>query len=149
MKDLNISKTKEMLQKHLEYSKVHDMENILSWEPPASFLAEYHYNITGVSRDGLPVIILPWGQWDLRKIAESGQKETWLKYMDQMLAKLDAKIREVGAHQAVVISDWGGYSMRQATSMGAGQLLVEVGKRTDANYPLIYKQIWVINSKKI
>ena len=73
------------------------------------------------------MITAEFGKWDVRKAAESPERDMWLKYIDLLFAQLDDRMKKysqamrnvpdaVIETQFVVVMDVAGFSMRQFTS---------------------------------
>ena len=77
---------------------------------------------------------IPFGDWDVRRVIESGEKNTWLKYTDQLFAIIFKHMRESSAAwnkpitQFVVIFDFKGFTMRQLRSFGSKFFLKSIDK---------------------
>ncbi|CAG7824057.1 unnamed protein product [Allacma fusca] len=156
-RDLNVQQASEMLRKSLQWRKDNKIDQVSTWEPPASFQQDYPYDVNGFDRDGCPLLLIPWGRWDIRKAVQADQKDEYIRYVDQMVDKafsimcLQNKNRPLNnpITQLSIISDLEGYSLRQMTSKGTVDCIMEATRRLEANYPEILKASYTINTPKL
>lgn len=71
----------------------------------------------------LIVIIAPFGEWDIRKVAEKGERDLYLRFIQKMSFEVvlhtKERIKEKNKFisQFIAIFDMKGFSMRQLASM--------------------------------
>jgi len=157
-RDLNLQKADDMLRKSLIWRKEMDIDNVLTWKQPAWMEQFFQYEICGHSRDGSPVIVFPFGKWDVRRAVELGEADKWLRLTDQLYARgLEAmnKVNEgmsPDGHpvsQMIIVVDWRGFSMRQFASMTSMQTMMELCSRFEANYPETIKIVYYLNTPRV
>ena len=111
--------------KSLEWHKEQNIDTILEWIPPATYPIEYNYEIVGEDLEGRPITVVPFGVWDVRKVINSGERNSWLRYTDQMFANQFEKMKENSIKyerevtQFVFIVDMANFPMRQLTSISS------------------------------
>jgi hypothetical protein len=156
-RDLNIPKALDMIKKHYEWRKQEDIDNILLWKPPRNYDELFPYSICGRSKDRNPLLIMGFGKWDFRDAIEKGEKKEWVRYVDQMVAKAHENMDESNATlepgmtpvtQCILICDFKDFSLRQVTSVGTVQALIEVTKLFVANYPDLMAKVYYINTPR-
>jgi hypothetical protein len=154
-RNLNLNQAEEMLRKSIEWRKVHDIYNLHQWSPPENYLTDFYFEICGWTPEGLPILIAQVGKWDVRKVIERGEKETFLKFVNHMFSQLiklceeQSQLPDKVVSQVVGIVDMQGFEMRQITLMGAVDAMLEAARRFEANFPETLKQGFVINAPRI
>jgi hypothetical protein len=97
----------------------------MEWLPPPHFRTQFYWEIVGEDREGCPIVALPIGVWDFRKAINAGEREDWLRYMDQLFSSLcermrkNSKICGLEVTQFILIADYSKFSLRQLTSIGS------------------------------
>jgi len=152
-RDLNISKASKMLRESLRWRKDNNIETILEWEPPARFVNEFKYDINGRDRCGRPIIVIPFGEWDIKKVLESSERNVWLKYLDQLVAKVFHQMKESegseDVSQFVLIIDFAHFSMKQLTSLTSVSSIRKVVARFEDNHPETLNACFIINTSRM
>jgi hypothetical protein len=83
-----------MLRKHLKWREENEISSILEWTPAPHFLKEedeeqdFPYEICGADKEGCPLLVVPFGAWDVRRVCEQGMKKDYIKYVDQLFMKV-------------------------------------------------------------
>jgi len=155
-RDLNLDAAKEMLAQSLKWREENDIENILSWEPPSEFLDICALEFLGYDNGNAPVIYSPFGRWDLKKVVNKGQKDTFIRYYDQVFEKSFSRMKgktipgeNWPVSQFVFLVDMKGLSMRTLASMGAVDMCVQTVLRFENNQPETLKALYVINANLV
>ncbi len=96
----------------------------LDWEPPVKYAVDFPYNLDGTDGEGRPILIIPLGIWDIRKVIDAGEQEVWMRYYDQLFAKafhqmkLNSKKLGREVKEFVLITDYEHLSMKLMMNVG-------------------------------
>ena len=102
-----------------------DIDNILDWQPPAKYKNDFKSQYLGNDHEGRPIIVISVGFWDVKKVANSGDKHKFLRYMSYLMAKVAGRMEESSrilnreVTQMILIADFENLSMMQFTSVGS------------------------------
>jgi hypothetical protein len=155
-RDLNVNKAEAMIRKSFEWRKVNKIDTLLtSWTPPAEYVNKFAFEISGYDKEECPIIIVPFGNWDVRTAVDEGNGKTFLKY-NQILqiamvddAKLKMRQQDKYISQFNGIFDMSGFSLRQVTSMACIEVHMESVRQYEDNYPETLKSAYVVNAPRI
>ncbi|CAG7824112.1 unnamed protein product [Allacma fusca] len=154
-RDLKINQAEDMLRKHIKWCKEYDTDNILEWEPPEVLTRDYPIEFWGRDSENCPNAGLALGKWDLIKIVDTGLRQEFVRYMDQMYFKLlDAMKDQYGPDgvpvtQFNITYDVSGLSLKLMTSVAVLDIYMNVVRRFETNHPETLKACYVVNASKI
>ncbi|CAG7833072.1 unnamed protein product [Allacma fusca] len=153
-RELDIGKASRMLRRSLEWRDQEKINDILSWEPPNILMEEFGMKLSGFDNDGSPVGIVPFGDWDIRKVIEMRRKDIFVKYIDFLfeiaLHLVERRsTKEKVLTQFVLIMDLDRFSFRQIASRETIDAIFEAIKRFEANHPETLKAAYLINAPRI
>lgn len=136
----------------MNWRKENEVGLILDWEPPSHFSEDYPYEITGVDKDGCPVLVVPFGHWDVRKVCEQGRKSDYIRYVDQLFFRVVRAMRSNSPAQSkfimVMVPD-NLSPLRQMSSTQAVEAVLETVRRFEANHPETLKRAFVVDTPKV
>ncbi|CAG7730495.1 unnamed protein product, partial [Allacma fusca] len=141
----NLDQAEKMIRESIKWREANDIDNILTWNPPDRFLKELPMEFLGYDNENSPVIVVPYGKWDLKKCADLGEKDVFIKYCDQlfesMISKMAGKKKPNGdpVTQFVFIIDNKGLVYRTLASVGAVDMSLQAVRRFEANQPEVLK----------
>ncbi|CAG7694879.1 unnamed protein product, partial [Allacma fusca] len=148
----DLDQAEKMIRESIKWREANDIDNILTWNPPERFLKELPLEFLGYDNENSPVVVAPYGKWDLKKCADLGEKEEFVKYCDQlfesMISKMEGKKTPNGdpVTQFVIIVDNKGLVYRTLASVGAVDMSLQAVRRFEANHPEVLKSMYQINS---
>jgi len=131
-----------------------DLSSVLN-EDFSDMKKMFPYDQDGISKDGLPVLLVPFGKWDIRSVVEKGQKDRFLRYVfqitEQNVLYLNETVKKTKGNiqHVIIIFDLKGYSFSQLMHRPTIQTICEWTKRSEEQYPRQLKNFYVINAPKV
>jgi len=145
-REFKLDEAEEMLRNHMQWRADNDIDNILEWEPPEDMVKAFPYEMTGVDKQGRPIIC--YGIWDVRPFMDAGREKEYIKFvfyvMEKTLAALTAP-----AYQFVAVCDASKVTFSHMTHRKAMDVGVETMRAFEANYPEMMHKCTVVNCPKI
>ncbi|CAG7727660.1 unnamed protein product [Allacma fusca] len=99
---------------------------LLDWKVPERIKSKFPYYLSGTDYEGKPVLVIQWGRWDTRYIAEKGGSdlEALEKGVDQFVERVNTGYFAVKLNstetededELVMILDFDGFRLRQFNS---------------------------------
>ncbi|RXG57157.1 SEC14-like protein 3 [Armadillidium vulgare] len=93
-RNFNINKAEAMLLKSVEWRKEWNMDNIADWNPPEVLKKYFPSGVAGYDKEGNPVIIIPYGNVDIRGLIKSCNSKELIKYFAQIFENAVQIMRE-------------------------------------------------------
>jgi len=84
-RNLDVDKAEQMLKTSMEWREKEDIKGLNSWDAPVTVSQDFLYKFTGEDSEGRPVLVVPFGRWEVRKLIEMGCKDDCFKYMHRLL----------------------------------------------------------------
>jgi len=150
----DLKKAETAFRKAIKWSRDFNLPSVLH-EDFSDFRKSCPYNQDAITRDGLPVLLVPFGKWDVRSIVENGDQARFLRYVFQMTEKNVLFLRErvqntnEAVQHVIIIFDLKGYSFTQLMHRPTIQTLSEWTKRSEEQYPRQLRSFYVINAPRI
>ncbi|XP_035214974.1 SEC14-like protein 2 isoform X2 [Stegodyphus dumicola] len=151
-REFNPVKAEAMMRKNLMFRKAIGADTILTdYKPPELIDKYYPRGYIGPDKDGCPVRVMPFTNLDLRGFVYSVQKSEILRFLTYLFEQDIKEMEEMSKKTGKVIEkhsyivDVDGYTFRQATNRDALNMLNEVLKLYEANYPERMKTTYFIN----
>lgn len=112
---------------YLKWREENEIDSLHAWTPPAPLSRKnYPYEITGVDKEGCPgnqiyqlfsslkltcpckitVLVVAFGQWDIRRVCELGVKSEYIRYVDQLFANVTQAMAASSAERSNIISQF-------------------------------------------
>ncbi|CAG7833219.1 unnamed protein product [Allacma fusca] len=153
-RELNLSKSEDMLRKHLCWRKKNQVDDILDEKMPPHFFEDYPVKICGKDKKGYIVLAAQIGKWDFRGAVEAGLSEKFVWYVVQWFERImdflkDMSTKDKFYGQVCAIFDFEGFAYKQLASKAVITMLLELVQIFEANYPEILRVIWVINAPAV
>ncbi|ODN04856.1 SEC14-like protein 4 [Orchesella cincta] len=152
----NLTKAEDMLRKHLEWRAANHIDSLLNWTPPKALIDEYKYDVAGFDKQGCPILIAPFGTWDVRRVCENGLKQEYVKYVDQLFLHVTQAMKESSVIRGTPITQFICImvpdefpAFRQMSSPQAVDTVLETVRRFEANYPETLKCAFVVDAPKV
>jgi len=148
----DLDATELMIRNNEKWQEAEDVKALLTeYEGPKGWDDDFYYALTGFDREGNPMILAPFGKWDMQKVMAEGNKEEFVRHIYHQMERcwnFLQKISKGGDHmkQAVGIVDLGGLSLRQCTSIDVVEASIRCLKTFEANYPETFKAAVVVNA---
>ncbi|RXG61847.1 SEC14-like protein 2, partial [Armadillidium vulgare] len=92
-RNFNINKAEAMLLKRSS-GKEWNMDNIADWNPPEVLKKYFPSGVAGYDKEGNPVIIIPYGNVDIRGLIKSSNSKELIKYFAQIFENAALIMRE-------------------------------------------------------
>ncbi|OXA64566.1 hypothetical protein Fcan01_01475 [Folsomia candida] len=87
-KKMNVNNAEKAIRDHIRWRKEFDIDRLRSAPPNPKLWKRFQYNVTVHARNGDPVLLMPFGDWDVRDyITAKGDQHTFDKYQGQMWEK--------------------------------------------------------------
>jgi len=137
-----------------KWREENQMDSILS-EDFSDFREKFPYDNDGVTKDGLPILLVKFGKWNIREAVENGEKDQFLRYAYQMTDRSVDTLKKIvhktkgSVTQVIIIFDLKGYSFRQLMHRQTISTLSEWTRRSEELHPQQLKSFYVINAPKI
>ncbi|CAG7732641.1 unnamed protein product, partial [Allacma fusca] len=80
----DLDQAEKMIRESMKWRETNDIENILTWNPPERFSKDLPMEFLGYDNENSPVVVMAYGKWDLKKCVDAGEKEEFVKYLDQL-----------------------------------------------------------------
>ncbi|CAG7833216.1 unnamed protein product, partial [Allacma fusca] len=146
-RDLDVSKAEEMIRKSMDWRRQNRIDDsLLTFKSPAFYKQHYWISVTGYDGEGCPVIFAPF--WDIRPVATS-QRATFVRYVDQIIYKIATHCKARGITQFIIVFDLEGFEWKHLKSRAAIEVLLELVRNFEDNYPEALKSATAINAPKI
>lgn len=92
-----------MLRKSIEWRKLNDVDNALSWKIDARIEQEFPIEHCGVDFNNRAVVFIPAGAWHVRDMIENGFKEDMLKNIYIVLERIVEHIERTGEQFTLIV----------------------------------------------
>ncbi|ODM96729.1 SEC14-like protein 2, partial [Orchesella cincta] len=153
-RDLNIDKAESMLLNALKWRKENDVDNALHAKMDPFFPENYRQKFVGPDRDGRPVAIGPFYEWDFRKLtANNKSAEEFTAFANNYFEEIMEKIRiqnenrkpgQAPVTQFIPICDIDQYSYGQMLNFTAMRKWFQMAATYEAYYPeVLYKAVFI------
>ncbi|KAL7631160.1 UNVERIFIED_CONTAM: hypothetical protein RMT77_018541 [Armadillidium vulgare] len=153
-RNFNINKAEAMLLKSLEWRKEWNMDNIADWNPPEVLKKYFPSGIPGYDKEGNPVIIIPYGNADIRGLIKSCNTKELIKYFAQIFENAVLIMRERSRDRGepigklIDIVDLEKFSLGDFSYRPALAVVLKFIDIFESNYPEILRCCYVINAPK-
>ncbi len=149
-RNLDIQKAETMLRKSLEWRRSNDIDSIKKFHLPPILIKNFKYYYCGDDYEGRPVLLMPIGKWDGKKIIGMGYKEEAGKFMYKICEILMDKCRAKGITQFQVIVDYNELTFWKIAHYASLETLLRVVINFEANFPeTLFKTHFVNGKNKI
>jgi len=148
-RNLDVDKAEEMLQASMEWREKEDIKGLATWASPDIVKNDFLYKFTGEDAEGRPVLVVPFGRWEVRKLIEMGHKEVCFKHMYRLLEDMMFEINKRSdkkVTQFVVILDSAELTFRKIAHLETVQSVVQFFREFEANYPETLFACHIINA---
>lgn len=115
---------------------MNNVDRVLEVQFDSYFRTEFPYYLKGIDKHFQPVLVIPIGKWDLRKLAAQGKSEEFKLYVSYIFEDVCRAIRRRNQDrdrdlypvtQFTTIMDWKGYSYMQLCNLKAVQNILYAG----------------------
>ncbi|ODN05657.1 SEC14-like protein 2 [Orchesella cincta] len=146
-RNLNVTKAEDMLRASLQWKKDKDIKSLLTeYKSPDVIRNDYLYKFTGYDKDGLPVLVVPYGKWEVRRVLERGLKEESLRHCHQLLENIMLQLHKSGKKQFTVVMDSSDMTFWKVAHLETIETSIQFFKDFEANYPETLKACYIVNS---
>ncbi|CAG7724613.1 unnamed protein product [Allacma fusca] len=127
----------------------------MTWEGPEMVTKGIPTDVNGYDYENTPVVILPFGHYDLRGIMQAGHYQATIHHVDKIwetaITKMRGRLTKEGVPvtQFTCIFDMDQLGMRTVGSIQVISLIKEAVGHFESNYPEIFRKCYVINSSRI
>ncbi|CAG7720266.1 unnamed protein product, partial [Allacma fusca] len=105
-------------------------------------------------KENRPVVILPFGPWNMKKAAADGNHEQCIRYICQVWETLQRKMKGKRTSEGVpmtqfnVIGDFRGLGLKTVGSFAVLEVFKGIVGQFDPNYPEVLYKCYVINASR-
>ncbi|OXA38744.1 Protein real-time [Folsomia candida] len=100
-KNFNVDDAELFFLAHLSWRDDNKMKSILT-EDFSDMKKNFPYKLDGYDKQGRPLLIMDFGDWDLDGAAERGEIDRVLRYYDRMLEEAEQKVLDL-QHQGKIL----------------------------------------------
>ncbi|XP_057372740.1 SEC14-like protein 2 [Daphnia carinata] len=156
VQDFNVARAEDMLRQSLEWRRVNGADDILDTYTPIEVLRNYFsLGQVGIDKFDCPVFACAFGRIDIKGLRlcltnkEYNNFVTWL--FETIALAIKKQIERTGKRtiQMIFIFDFEHFSMKQLASKLAVETILDIVKRLLANYPNIFRRVFIINAPRI
>jgi len=150
-RDHNLDAAEDMLRKAIEWRKEKNVDNYKEWKIPEEFHELLVYEVLGYDAENSPVVVVPSGNWNLKKVAREYGAQAFVDYKitkhEELLAAMKGKSTPEGVPvtQSLFIVDIKNVSISQ-TSLDVLEMLKQDARVYEAYYPEVMKACHMINA---
>jgi hypothetical protein len=147
----DLDQAEKMLRQHMKWRAENDVDNIMSLAVPENLIEEITIEFLGYDDENSPVVFVPAGSWDIKKILNMEENSTLLKFLNKffqiMLQKMEGKFTPSGypVTQFVIIIDHKGMSIWNTLNFRALDIRRQIIRMFEANLPETMKALYVVN----
>ncbi|KAK9889781.1 hypothetical protein WA026_007158 [Henosepilachna vigintioctopunctata] len=147
----NVDSAENMLRQSLKWRRELEVDGALvkTWQQPEVVQLYQPCGVSGYDKDGLPVVILPFGNLDIVGLLNSVSKQDLIRSTVQVLERNLALAAETGNYEVLVIFDMDGFNLRQYAWRPAAELVIQLIQMYEANYPETLKACFIINAPRV
>jgi len=152
-KNFDVKKATEMVNQHLKWRKEYKMDTIHN-EDFSEFDLNNPIYTDGLDKEGRPMMVFSFGEWDLRGIAISGKLPKLIRYLIkkrdecvQKVAKLQAEGKNVTQWDFVM--NLAGFTTPTHLCTSCFPIYTEFTFVYESNYPLSLDKIILINTPQV
>lgn len=87
----------------MEWRKVHNVDDALTWKIDDSFKTEFSIEFPGVDYTNKAVMYIPVGAWNVREMIEKGNRDQMLQYIYVVLETLVQNIEKTGEQFTIIV----------------------------------------------
>ncbi|KAB7501471.1 hypothetical protein Anas_11251, partial [Armadillidium nasatum] len=144
-RNFNINKAEAMLLKSLEWRKEWNMDNIVDWNPPEVLKKYFASGIAGDDKEGNPVVIIPYGNIDMRGLTKSCDSKELIKYFAQifenavLIMRQRSRERREPMGKLINLVDAENFSLGDFTYRPALVAVIKFIDVFESNYPEILR----------
>lgn len=152
----DVPKAEKMLRASLLWRDQMGTDSLLtSYNPPEVLQKYYPVGFSGHDRGGCPVLIIPFGNCDIKGILHSVKKSEYIKYTVYILEKSIRDMKEQSeklgrnVDQLCIIFDLENFGMKHITWKPAMDVVLYLVQLHEGNYPEMMKKTYVVNTPKV
>lgn len=151
-RDLNLNAAEAMLRKHIEWRKIHQIDDIANYAPSEVLKKYITFNCIGLDLEGSPILYFNIGHIDSRGLLKSARKIDCIKYIVQKLEKSILAMHNESIQRGKHIDKWTivinfeGLSFAVASHKETLDLVGNIIVMYEANYPERLKVAYCINA---
>ncbi|CAG7823370.1 unnamed protein product, partial [Allacma fusca] len=125
-----------------------DNSDLLEWMPPENIRNTFPFYLSGYDYNNRPIIVLLWGKWDTRSLAEKGGQEQrdLARRNDQFIERIKKSYyqrrineSEMGSvdDEVVLLIDYDGFELRQIQSQENMRTIMNFFEKLESCYEKI------------
>ncbi|XP_021953235.1 SEC14-like protein 4 [Folsomia candida] len=146
---LDIDRARNRLSNHLSWRESTNFDRLTDSDFQ-EFVGDYPYEITGVNKDGRPLLQFYSGIWDLRKAALAGKMDKLLLYASKMLEKAWLRVRDFqmegkNVTRFAVIIDLDKVNVRQNLNIASTPFYAGIVLAYELQFPKQAEEVIIVN----
>ncbi|ODM99496.1 SEC14-like protein 2 [Orchesella cincta] len=149
-KNLDARQAERMLNEHFKWRKENKIDQIND-EDWTEFERETPWYLDGVNKAGFPVAELPFGDWNVRRVALSGKLPKLLRYCFKLFENVEERIRNLRA-QGKNVTQWGfigdidGFTIQTQACPICTPFYAGYISTLETNYPGAMDKVFAVNT---
>ncbi|XP_015191506.1 PREDICTED: SEC14-like protein 3 [Polistes dominula] len=151
----NVEAAEKMLRNSLKWRKQWEVDKLVEYDEPEVMKKYGPHGICGFDKEGSPVIVVIFGEFDiygtLHVITKKQLIKTVIKYLERYVKIADEQSKKHGfkAGQLTAIFDLEGFNLKPYLWRPATETILTCLQLYEANYPEILKVCYLINAPKV
>ncbi|XP_017863633.1 PREDICTED: SEC14-like protein 2 [Drosophila arizonae] len=151
----NVEAAEKMLKASLKTRAMWNVDNIEKWEAPKALREYLPYGVMGFDKEGSPVIVCPFYNYDIWGMMHCVTRFEFQKYLVLLLERFMKLAYEQSlkhgwkARQLVVFLDCESMNLKQYAWRPAAECVISSIKQYEANFPELLKMCYIINAPKL
>ncbi|XP_030565422.1 SEC14-like protein 2 [Drosophila novamexicana] len=151
----NLDAAEKMLKACLKTRAMWNVDNIEKWDAPQALREYLPYGIMGYDKEGSPVIVCPFYNFDMWGMMHCVTRFEFQKYLVLLLERFMKIAYEQSlqhgwkARQLVVFFDCEAMNLKQFAWRPAAECVISSVKQYEANFPELLKSCYIINAPKL
>ncbi|XP_014615121.1 PREDICTED: SEC14-like protein 2 [Polistes canadensis] len=151
----DVEGAEKMLRNSLQWRKQWEVDKIEEYNEPEVMKKYTPHGICGYDKEGSPVVVITFGEFDIYGLLHVTTKKeiikTMVKYLEYYLKMCNEQVKKHGhlAGKITVIYDLEGFNLKPYLWRPATETIISSLQIYEANYPEILKMCFLINAPKM
>jgi len=154
-RNLDTKKAEEMLRNYFEWRKKNEGElrDVLYYIAPPHVSSAIPLKFIGLDYQGRPILWLPIGRWEVRRLFSEGHKAACFRSMYKVLEEIAFRIEEErkssGLNQFVVLADSAQLSFWKVAHYETIEAILRFFREFEAYYPEYLHACYIVNNPMV
>lgn len=158
-RNFHVDQARDLFLSNLKWREGQKMDTILN-EDWREMEGEFPYNLDGIDKEGRPLLYIPLGIWNIRKMASERHLPQLTRYFARIIEEGDLKVRKIRegqeqgqssiiVSQFTIILDLEGYSMQKQGCFQCLSFYAGLGEVLQSHFPRVAERIVFVNAPSI